>query len=83
MRIVELKVVEITRFLSPKSINLQLFTLILYGFGARCDVDIFKRTASAQSIYSEVFVSTNSNEHNSSELHTTHGNKPNKYYEYF
>ena len=33
LRIVQFKVVEITRFLSPKSINLQLFTLILYGVG--------------------------------------------------
>ena len=54
LRIVQFRVVEITRFLSPKSINLQLFTLILYGVGVRCDVDIFKLTASAQSIYREV-----------------------------
>ena len=27
------KNVRVTRFLSPKSINLQLFTLILYGVG--------------------------------------------------
>ena len=40
-----------------KSINLQLFTLILFGvkLGVRCDVDIFKLTASAQSIYREVY----------------------------
>ena len=29
----QLKVVEITRFLSPKSLNLQLFTLNLSGIG--------------------------------------------------
>ena len=40
--------------LSPKSINLQLFTLILYGVMVRCDVDIFKLTTSALSIYWEV-----------------------------
>ena len=47
--------VEITRLLSPKYINIHLFTLILYGVGVRCDVDIFKLTASAQSIYREVY----------------------------
>ena len=56
LRIVRLKVVEIKVFLSPKSRNLQLFTLILYGVGVRCDVDIFKLTASAQSIYRNVYV---------------------------
>ena len=50
--------VEITLSLSTKSINLQLFTLILYGVGVRYDVDIFKLTASAQSIYREVYVNT-------------------------
>ena len=37
LTIVQLKVVEITRFLSPKPINLQLFTFILYGFVVLCD----------------------------------------------
>ena len=41
LRIVALKLLELTRFLSPKSINLQLFTLILYGFGVRCDLRRF------------------------------------------
>ena len=31
------------------------FTLILYGVAVRCDVDIFKLTASAQSIYREIY----------------------------
>ena len=46
----------VTSILITKSFNLQLFTLISYGVGVRCDVDIFKLTASAQSIYREVFV---------------------------
>ena len=41
--------------LITKSFNLQLFTLILYGLRVRCDVDIFKLTASAQSINREVY----------------------------
>ena len=36
-------------------INLQLFTFILSCVGVRCDVDIFKLTSSAQSIYREVY----------------------------
>ena len=33
-----IKMLELTRFdLVTKSINLQLFTLILYGVGVRCD----------------------------------------------
>ena len=35
LRIVQLKLVGITRFLSPKSTNLQLFTLILYCVGGQ------------------------------------------------
>ena len=37
-----------------ESINLLSFILILYCVGGRCDVDVFKLTASAQSIYREV-----------------------------
>ena len=57
LRIMQLKVVEITRFLSQKSVDLQLFTFILHGVGVRCDVGIFKLTASAQSIYIEKSIS--------------------------
>ena len=39
----------------PKSLYLQLFTLFLYGVGVRCDVDDFKLTDSAQSIYREIY----------------------------
>ena len=46
-----IKITWINSILITKSINLQLFPLILYGAGFRCDVDIFKLTASAQSIY--------------------------------
>ena len=49
-----IKVVQDNSILITKSINLHLFTLILYGVGVRCDFDIFKLTASAQSIYREV-----------------------------
>ena len=38
--------------LITKSMNLQSFILILHGV-VRCDVDIFKLTVSAQSIYRE------------------------------
>ena len=55
LKILQLKVVNITGFLSPKSINLQLFTLILFGVGVRCDVDVFRLTASVQSIYREIY----------------------------
>ena len=50
LRTVQLKLVEITRFLSPKSIDSKLFTVL----GVRCD-DTFKLTGSAQSIYWEVY----------------------------
>ena len=50
-----------------KSINLQLFTLILYGVDVRCDVDIYKLTASAQSIYKEVHAQGNARRQESSE----------------
>ena len=45
LRIVALKLFELTRFLNTKSPNLQLFTLIFYGvgpLGVRCDIDIFQ-----------------------------------------
>ena len=50
-----IKIDQINSILITKSINLQLFTLILYGVGVRCDVDIFKLTARAQSINREVY----------------------------
>ena len=45
-----IKIARVNSILMTKSINLLLFTLILDGFGWRCDVDIFKLTASFQSI---------------------------------
>ena len=50
-----IKIYRVNSILIAKSINLQLFTLILYGVGGRCDVDNFKLTASAQSIYRKVY----------------------------
>ena len=32
-----IKIARVNSILFTKSINLQLFTLILYGFGVRCD----------------------------------------------
>ena len=49
-----IKIARVYSILISKSINLLLFTLILYGVGIRCDVDIFKLTASAQAIYRDV-----------------------------
>ena len=46
-----IEICRVNSILITKSINLQLFTLILYGVGVRCNVDIFKETASAQTIY--------------------------------
>ena len=54
-----IKIARVNSILITKSINLQLFTSILYGVGVRCDVNIFKRTTSAQSIYREVYAWTN------------------------
>ena len=45
------KIAEVNSIYITKSINL---TLILYGVGVGCDVDIFKLTAHVQSIYREV-----------------------------
>ena len=53
-----IKIARLNTILITKSIDLQLFTFILYGVGVRCDVDTFKLTASAQSIYREVYAST-------------------------
>ena len=41
MRIVALKLLELTRFLSTNQKNLQLFTLILKGVGVSCDPRLF------------------------------------------
>ena len=58
MRIVALKLLELTRFLTP---HLSIFSY-LFEFctvlGVRCDVDIYQLTASAQLIYREVYVHT-------------------------
>ena len=42
-----IKIAEVNSILINKSINLHLFTLILYGVGCPLCVDIFKLTASA------------------------------------
>ena len=54
LKIVALKLFELARFLSPNLSIYKLSTLILYGVRVRCDVDIFKLTASAQSTNREV-----------------------------
>ena len=46
-----IKITRVNCIIITKYINLQLFTLILYGVVVRCDVDIFKLTATAQPIY--------------------------------
>ena len=48
-----IKIARVNSILITKFINLQLFTLRV-----RCDVGIFKLTASAQSIYREVYACT-------------------------
>ena len=53
-----IKIARVNSILITISIDLQLFTLILYGVGVRYDIDIFKLTASAQSIYREVYAPT-------------------------
>ena len=53
------KLLELNAILISKSINLQLFTLICLVLVVRCDVDIFKLTASAQSIDIVEYGSTN------------------------
>ena len=40
-----IKIALVNQILITKSINSELFTLILYMLGVRCDVDIFKLTA--------------------------------------
>ena len=47
-----IKLLELTKN-SHHQIN--QFTLIWYGFGVRCDVDIFKLAARAQYIYREIY----------------------------
>ena len=51
----DIKIARVNSILITKSINLQLFTLIIYGVGVRCVVDIFQLTASAQSINRQVY----------------------------
>ena len=53
-----IKIARVNSIIITKSIDFQLFTLILYGVGIRCDVDIFKLTVRAQSIYREVYALT-------------------------
>ena len=50
-----IKIDRVNLILISKYFNLQLFIWIFYGVGVRCDVDIFKLTANAQSIYREVY----------------------------
>ena len=49
-----IKIARVNSTLITKSINLQFFTLILHFVGVHCDVNIFKLTTGAQSIYREV-----------------------------
>ena len=57
-----IKIARVNSILITKSI---IFTVIYFNFytvlGVRCDVDIFKLTASAQSINREVYDYTNIN----------------------
>ena len=55
LRIMALKLLELTQFASPKWITLLSFCKVL---GVRCDVDIFKLTAHALSFNREVYGST-------------------------
>ena len=50
-----IKIAPVNSILITKSINLPLFRLIFTVLRVRCDVDIFQLTASAQSIYREVY----------------------------
>ena len=59
IEILGIKIARVNSILITKSINLVLFALIMYGVEVRCDVDIFKLTASAQSINREVYVPSN------------------------
>ena len=49
-----IKIARVNSIFITKSIDLHLLTLICSVLGVRCDVDIFKLTAGAQSIYREV-----------------------------
>ena len=49
-----IKIARVNPILITKYMNLQLYSLILYNAGARCDVDICKLIASTQSINIEV-----------------------------
>ena len=50
-----IKIAWVNSILVTKSINLQLFTLILYVLGVHCYVVILKLTTSTQSIDGEVY----------------------------
>ena len=50
-----IKIARVNSIHITKSMDLQLFTLIFCDVGGCCDVDIFKLTGSAQSIYLEVY----------------------------
>ena len=52
MRIVAIKLIELTQFASQN----QSIYLILYGVVVRCDVHIFRLTAGPHFIYKEVYV---------------------------
>ena len=52
-----IKIPRVNSILITKPINLQFFTVILYGvWGFLCDDDIFKLTASALSNNREIYV---------------------------
>ena len=52
----DIKIARVNSILTTKSINLQLFTLILYGvWGPVFGVDIVKLTITSQSINREVY----------------------------
>ena len=51
----DIKIAKVNSILITKSVTLELLTLVLGVLGVSCDVDIFKLTASAQSIYREVY----------------------------
>ena len=54
IRIMVLKFLELTRYVSPNLLIYSYLRLYCTVLGVRCDVDIFKLTARAQSICREV-----------------------------
>ena len=56
LRIVALKLLRVNSILITKSINYSYLLFFCTVLAVRCDADIFKLTATAQSIYREVYV---------------------------